>query len=83
MRVGSPHHQSIAAIDYTEKPDSTVGVIVHRMHVVRPSQFCPTPIAWVDRAVAAFPSILFVLDDYQLVSALQKYDKVSVGLGTG
>ena len=83
---GSPQHQYIAAIDYAEKHDYTVGVIVHRegdrtivdrMDVVRPSPLCPTPIAWVedwiDRAAAAFPSILFVLDEFQLVATIQKY----------
>ena len=83
---GSPQHQYIASIDYAEKHDYTVGVIVHRegdrtildrMDVVRPSPLCPTPIAWVedwiDRAAAAFPGIAFVIDEFQLLSTYQKY----------
>ncbi len=83
---GSPQHQYIAAIDYAEKHDYAVGVIVHRegdrtivdrMDVVRPSPLCPTPIAWVenwiDQAAAAFPGIAFVIDEFQLLSTYQKY----------
>ncbi len=83
---GSPQHQYIAAIDYAEKHDYTVGVIVHRegdrtivdrMDVVRPSPLCPTPIAWVedwiDRAAAAFPGIAFTIDEFQLLSTYQRY----------
>ncbi|RLS59401.1 MAG: terminase [Planctomycetota bacterium] len=84
---GSPQHQYIAAIDYAEKHDYTVGVIVHRegdrtivdrMDVVRPSPQHPTPIAWVEawieHTAMAFPEITFVLDEYQLVATLQKYE---------
>ena len=84
--IGSPQHQYIAAIDYAEKHDYTVGVIVHRegdrtivdrMDVVRPSPLCPTPIAWVedwiDRAAAAFPGISFTIDEFQLLSTYQRY----------
>ena len=83
---GSPQHQYIAAIDYAEKHDYTVGVIVHRegdrtivdrMDVVRPSRLCPTPIAWVedwiDRAATAFPGIAFTIDEFQLLSTYQRY----------
>ena len=83
---GTPQHQYIAAIDYAEKHDYTVGVIVHRegdrtivdrMDVVRPSPLCPTPIAWVedwiDRAAAAFPGIAFTIDEFQLLSTYQRY----------
>ncbi len=83
---GTPQHQYIAAIDYAEKHDYTVGVIVHRegdrtivdrMDVVRPSPLCPTPIAWVedwiDRAAVAFPGIAFTIDEFQLLSTYQRY----------
>jgi hypothetical protein len=76
----------IAAIDYAEKRDFTVGVICHRegerividrMDVVRPSPLHPTPTAWVDhwveQAASQFPSIHLVLDEYQLLSTYQTY----------
>lgn len=83
---GLPQHQYFAGIDYAEKHDYTVGVIIHRegdriivdrMDVVRPDSQHPIPIRWVedwiDRAAAAFPSIEFVLDEYQMVSTIQKF----------
>jgi hypothetical protein len=84
---GLPQYQYFAAIDYAEKHDYTVGVIIHRegdrvivdrMDVVRPAPRSPTPIAWVedwiDHAAAAFPGVVFVLDEFQMVSTLQKYE---------
>lgn len=84
---GQPGIQYVAAIDYAEKHDFTVGVICHhdgqrivvdRMDVVRPSALRPTPTAWVeawiDRAAAGFPLIRFVIDEYQLLSTFQKYE---------
>ena len=76
--LGQPDVQYIAAIDYAEKHDLTVGVICHhdgerivvdRMDVVRPSPLRPTPTAWVEQwieiAATRFPSIRFVLDEYR------------------
>lgn len=84
---GLPQYQYFAAIDYAEKHDYTVGVIIHRegdrvivdrMDVVRPAPRSPTPIAWVedwiDHAASAFPGVVFVLDEFQMVSTLQKYE---------
>lgn len=78
-------HRYIAAIDYAEKHDRTVGVVIHRdderiivdrMDVVSPQPGRPTPVKWVEEWIArmakAFGSIRFVLDDYQLVGTLQK-----------
>lgn len=76
----------VAAIDYAEKHDRTVGVVVHqdgerilvdRMDVVAPKPEQPVPVQWVEdwivRMAAAFPVIRFVLDEYQLVGTLQKF----------
>ena len=84
---GQPGVQYIAAIDYAEKHDFTVGVICHhdgqrivvdRMDVVRPSALRPTPTAWVEAwielAAAHFRQIRFVIDEYQLISTFQKYE---------
>lgn len=84
---GQPGIQYVAAIDYAEKHDFTVGVICHhdgqrivvdRMDVVRPSALRPTPTAWVEawieRAAGCFPLIRFVIDEYQLLSTFQKYE---------
>lgn len=84
---GLPGIQYVAAIDYAEKHDFTVGVICHhdgqrivvdRMDVVRPSALRPTPTAWVEawieQAAIHFPAIRFVIDEYQLLSTYQKYE---------
>ncbi len=84
---GQAGTQYVAAIDYAEKHDFTVGVICHlagdrivvdRLDVVRPSPLCPTPTAWVERwierAAAQFSSIRFVIDEYQLLSTIQKLE---------
>src|SRR5690349_1327852 len=75
----------IAAIDYAEKHDRTVGVVIHReddrivvdrMDVVAPEPDRPTSVQWVEdwivRMTHRFPSIRFVVDEYQLVGTLQK-----------
>lgn len=82
---GTPGVEYIAAIDYAEKHDRTVGVIVHRegerivvdrMDVVSPEPHRPTPVQWVEdwieNMAAGFHTIRFVLDEYQLVGTLQK-----------
>lgn len=81
---GSPGIHYVAAIDYAEKHDWTVAVILHaegdrlivdRMDVAIPQPGRPTPVAWVDHwltwAAGAFDDIEFVLDEYQLLSVIQ------------
>ncbi len=76
----------VAAIDYAEKHDLTVGCVCHRengvivvdrMDVVRPLPDRPTPVAWVEdwlREVGQnFPGVRFVIDQYQLVSVIQRW----------
>lgn len=75
----------IAAIDYAEKHDRTVGVVIHReqdrivvdrMDVAVPERNQPIPVRWVEEWIAAmgqsFQPVRFVLDEYQLVGTLQK-----------
>lgn len=82
---GPSWHRYIAAIDYAEKRDRTVGVVIHRdderiivdrMDVVSPKPGRPTPVKWVEEWIARmakqFGSIRFVMDEYQLVGTLQK-----------
>ncbi|MBA4032636.1 MAG: terminase [Planctomyces sp.] len=81
---GKPWIRYVAAIDYAEKHDWTVAVILHaegdrlvvdRMDVAIPTPGGPTPVAWVDNwltwAANAFSDIEFVLDEYQLLSIIQ------------
>lgn len=85
---GEPGQQYLAAIDYAEKRDYTVGVIVHRegqrvvvdrMDVVRPRPDCPVEVAWVEdwmeRTASAFHAVTFIVDEYQLVSTIQKFGR--------
>ncbi len=75
-----------AAVDYAEKHDRTVGVVVHaegdvivvdRMDVAVPRPGQPVLVAWVEewitRIARDFPGVQFVLDEYQLLSVLQRY----------
>ncbi len=75
-----------AAVDYAEKHDRTVGVVVHRegeaiivdrMDVAVPRPGQPVLVAWVEgwitRIAASFPGVQFVLDEYQLLSVLQRF----------
>ncbi len=77
--------QYFAAIDYAEKHDRTVGVIVHRegeqivvdrMDVVDPQPDAPVQVQWVEdwirESAAMFPQIQFVLDEYQLLGVIQR-----------
>lgn len=83
---GLPGLCYIAAIDYAEKHDYTVGVVLHRagerlivdrMDVVCPSADAPVPVRWVEewieRISRHFPGTRFVVDEYQLLGTLQKY----------
>ncbi len=89
--VGEGDRQYLAAVDYAEKHDLTVGVVVHRelfddgfrividrMDVVAPSRDQPTRVDWVDewiqRILAGFPHVRFVLDEYQLVGVIQQWE---------
>jgi hypothetical protein len=75
----------VAAVDYAEKHDFTVGCVCHddgarivvdRMDVVRPTPRRPTPVSWVDDWIedvaARFPDVTFVIDEHQLVGTIQK-----------
>jgi hypothetical protein len=83
---GQPRLSYVAAIDYAEKHDLTVGcvchregrtIIVDRMDVVRPSPLRLTPVDWVEgwlREVGQnFPGVRFIVDPHQLVSVIQKW----------
>lgn len=83
----TPGRQYVAAIDYAEKRDLTVGcvchlegdaVVVDRMDVVRPSPLRPTPVQWVEdwmhRIAGGFPGVQFILDEYQLASTIQRLE---------
>ena len=84
---GEPPHQYIAAIDYAEKRDYTVGVVLHRdkdrvvvdrMDVVVPTANRPTPVAWVEtwmhQVAASFSIQQFIVDEYQLVGTIQRLE---------
>ena len=86
QQQGRPGLRYVAAIDYAEKHDYTVGVILHRegeriivdrMDVICPKPNRPVPVSWVDRWIERmaqnFPDIFFLLDEYQLLSTIQKY----------
>lgn len=84
---GQPHLSYIAAIDYAEKHDLTVGVLLHwenqklivdRMDVRKPTPNSPTRVQWVDDWMANiaqnFHRVTFILDEYQMVGTIQKYE---------
>lgn len=77
----------VAAIDFAEKHDYTVGVVVHeadgvvvvdRMDVVVPGPEQPTPVRWVEEWIEEiaeqFGWVEFVVDEYQLLGTLQKLE---------
>ncbi len=83
-----PHLQYIAAIDYAEKHDFTVGVVIHRdgsriivdrMDVVEPTPDAPVKVAWVEdwikRVAADFHAVTFIVDEYQLVGTIQRFER--------
>jgi hypothetical protein len=87
--AGSGLRSYVASIDYAEKRDLTVGcichlegrrVIVDRMDVVRPDQDHPTPVAWVEdwihRTAQTFGDVRFILDEYQLLAVIQRWEAV-------
>ncbi|MEZ6056615.1 MAG: terminase large subunit [Planctomycetaceae bacterium] len=84
--AGRPDRVYVAAIDYAEKHDFTVGcvchrdgdfIIVDRMDVVRPTPTRPTPVQWVEDWIADvaanFPRVRFVLDEHQLLHTIQRF----------
>jgi hypothetical protein len=84
---GEPGISYVAAIDYAEKHDYTVGCIVHqcgervlidRLDVVVPTADQPTPVLWVEHWMEAmaerFPGIRFVIDPYQLLGVIQRLE---------
>ncbi|MCA9039669.1 MAG: terminase [Planctomycetaceae bacterium] len=86
---GEPQHEYIAAIDYAEKRDYTVGVVLHqegdlllvdRMDVVVPTTHQPTPVAWVEdwlhEIAGAFPVVRFIIDEYQLLGTIQRLENL-------
>ncbi|MFN0199339.1 MAG: terminase large subunit domain-containing protein [Planctomycetaceae bacterium] len=86
---GTPGVRYVAAIDYAEKHDDTVGVVVHRegdrvvvdrLDMISPSPLRPVPIAWVEewieQTAVRFPSVEFVVDEYQLLGTIQKLSGV-------
>jgi hypothetical protein len=85
---GQPGIRYFAAIDYAEKRDYTVGVVVHlegnrvivdRMDVAVPSPCNPIPVQWVEdwmQFVAAnFHGTAFVVDEYQLLGTIQRFEQ--------
>lgn len=88
QEFGDAKTHYIAAIDYAEKRDYTVGCVAHRegdaviidrMDVVVPRPDCPTPVQWVEdwmqEIAQGFPQVRFVLDEYQLLSVIQKLEQ--------
>ena len=85
----TPGRSYIAAIDYAEKHDRTVGVVVHRegqrilvdrMDVAVPQPGRPVLVEWVERWLVQiardFAPVQFILDEYQLLSIIQRYKDV-------
>jgi hypothetical protein len=82
---GRRDRQYFAAIDYAEKHDRTVGLVLHRegehlivdrMDVAVPQPGRPVLVSWVEdwiaQVAAGFGSVRFVLDEYQLLSIIQR-----------
>jgi hypothetical protein len=85
---GDSRIQYVAAIDYAEKRDLTVGVVCHhdgervivdRMDVVQPTPGRPTRVDWVEDWIAGvaarFVNTTFVVDEHQLVGTVQKLER--------
>jgi hypothetical protein len=84
---GTPGTRYVAAVDYAEKHDLTVGclchqegarIVVDRMDVVRPGPAHPTPVQWVEQWIehtaARFGLVTFVVDEHQLVGTVQRLE---------
>ncbi|GAB4159721.1 MAG: hypothetical protein Tsb009_37010 [Planctomycetaceae bacterium] len=79
--------QYFAAVDYAEKHDYTVGVVLHRekdtiivdrMDVTVPLPGKPVRVSWVEdwiqRTATQFANVTFVVDEYQLLGTIQKLE---------
>jgi hypothetical protein len=88
QRRGVAGVEYVAALDFAEKHDYSVGVVVHRhgtrivvdrMDVVRPEPERPTPVAWVENWIeqiaGAFGRVTFVIDEYQLLAVIQRFEE--------
>lgn len=84
---GNAQRTYVAAIDYAEKHDYTVGCVAHwegdtivvdRLDTVVPTPQAPTPVQWVEdwmhEVAANFPYITFILDEYQLLGIIQRLE---------
>ncbi len=84
---GEPAINYVAAIDYAEKHDFTVGCVCHRegevifidrMDVAKPTPNEPTQVSWVEKWIqevaTRFPRIRFVVDEYQLIGTIQRLE---------
>lgn len=82
---GRPGVRYFAAVDYAEKHDRTVGVVLHRegdvlvvdrMDVAVPAAGRPVLVSWVEdwitRTAEQFTPVRFVVDEYQLVGVIQR-----------
>lgn len=80
-----PDRTYVAAVDYAEKHDLSVGVVVHRegprvivdrMDVAVPQPDVPTKVSWVEdwmaRTAENFPGVTFVVDEYQLLGTIER-----------
>ena len=85
---GQPNRRYVAAIDFAEKHDYTVGVLIHRegsrivvdrMDVVVPTPTAPTRVDWVEkwiREIATdFSQVTFIIDEYQLLGTIQNLEQ--------
>lgn len=85
---GRPGVRYFAGIDYAEKHDNTACVVVHcegervivdRMDVAVPQPDEPVLVSlvesWLQEIAARFHDVTFVLDAWQLLSLIQKFDQ--------
>ncbi|MFV0442376.1 MAG: terminase large subunit domain-containing protein [Planctomycetaceae bacterium] len=87
QKAGRHDRHYVAAIDYAEKRDYTVGcvchregtrVVVDRMDVIKPTPLSPTPVRWVEDWIedigSHFPHVRFIVDAHQLVHLVQQLE---------
>jgi len=87
QETGQAGVQYVAAIDYAEKHDFTVGclchlegdvVVVDRMDVVKPTPDQTTPVSWVEDWITGissrFRNTRFIVDEYQLIGTIQRLE---------
>ena len=87
-RQGRPRVPYFAAVDYAEKRDYTVGVVVHiegdrvvvdRMDVAVPQPGRPVRVEWVEdwmqQVASDFDGVIFVVDEYQLLGTIQRFEQ--------